>query len=464
MKKKVGIIVLNYNKKEYLLRCLNSLMKQTYKDFDVLVIDNASSDGSAEAVLREYGKKVELLKLEENLGGSGGFCAGLRELQKKEYEYYLLLDNDVELRENCLAVLHGAMVGNPDIGIIGAKILLMDQPDIIQEFGPMLNYRTFFFDVCFRGERGDISLPDIRGCDYVPACVMMVRGEAMEKIGIMPEENYLYFDDIEWCTRCRRAGFRVAAHREAIAWHKGGAGIAKDTASVYYMNRNKTAYYLRHLPEMILVEKEENRSEIIMEYAGRMLDDMFQGLFVCKTRNLWNIYMSRMEGFLDALAGKRGKAESYKIRPRDEEDIHPGNKRLGNISKILLHMNGERESTRLIIFELRKLHKGKTPIDIILVEDSDYRGDSLLGLPVREKWPEDDLSQYLILEVCNHVLERGKVRGRNYVDRWRNLLLTDEDFAWYESYQDHYEMFKQAFMPRLTYILENRSKEILGEL
>ncbi|MBO6292170.1 MAG: glycosyltransferase family 2 protein, partial [Selenomonas sp.] len=193
--KKIGIVICNYNKKEYVLKCIESLQRQTFRDFEIFAVDNASTDGSAEAVAKAYGKAVHLLQLPENLGGTGGFNQGLRQAMAGDFDGFLLLDNDVVLKEDCLEQLVSLMNSREEIGILGCKILRMDEPDTIQEFGPVLDPENVNFILRYRGEKDSLSQPDVLPCDYVPACAMLVRREVVERIGLMPEENFIYYDD-----------------------------------------------------------------------------------------------------------------------------------------------------------------------------------------------------------------------------------------------------------------------------
>lgn len=127
----IAVVICNYNKKEYVLKNIESLHQQDMDGFDIYVVDNASNDGSADAVRAAYGDSVYLICNENNLGGTGGFNTGIRAVMEKDYSYILLLDNDVVLKEDALSTLYKDMEDNPDIGIMGAKILKMDYPDII---------------------------------------------------------------------------------------------------------------------------------------------------------------------------------------------------------------------------------------------------------------------------------------------------------------------------------------------
>ena len=225
----LAVVICNYNKKDFVKKCVESLQVQTKKDFDIIIVDNASTDGSAEEFKNLYGDNVKLICNNENLGGSGGFNTGLRAAMQEHYKYMVLLDNDVILHEDCLSVLCNDMDENTNIGILGAKILKMDFPDTIQEFGPVIDYNRMTFILENAGDSVSIDLPHIKKCDYVPACALIVRREVVEKIGCMPQENFIYYDDISWGVRCTRAGYDVAADSKAVVWHKGGAKVNPST-------------------------------------------------------------------------------------------------------------------------------------------------------------------------------------------------------------------------------------------
>ena len=106
---KIGIYICNYNKKEYVLKCVESLLKQTLKNVDIYVVDNASEDGSAEALECLFGQKISIIRNCRNLGGSGGFNTGLRDALQKNYEYAVLMDNDVWVEKNAVQIMYEYM-------------------------------------------------------------------------------------------------------------------------------------------------------------------------------------------------------------------------------------------------------------------------------------------------------------------------------------------------------------------
>ena len=452
---KTGIVICNYNKKEYVMKCIESLEKQTCKDFEIFVVDNASTDGSTEAMTEVFGEAVHLLRLPENLGGTGGFNAGLRQALKGDFDYFLLLDNDVVLKEDCLSELERLMGSHREVGILGCKILLMDQPDTIQEFGPILDPENVNFILRYRGEKDTLPLPEILPCDYVPACAMLVRREVVDKIGLMPEDNFIYYDDIEWCVRCREAGWQVAAANPAKVWHKRGAGIQTTTFSVYYINRNKTEFYMRYFPEKF--KTEEERMKAIEHRADVILRDMFEGCFVCKQQGQLNVLKTRMDAFLDALEGKKGKAEEWKIRHHEHTYLDRFKEVMGKAKKIALFTHGDEANTSRVLSFLRQLefetgHKAK----VTLADAHTKQGEVIFGLPVLAALPGNEYEYDYVLHVCRHVYKLEiKKPDVCYVDGWGNLMLGEEDFGKIIEYRKMLEMFFLSYRERLISVMGN---------
>ena len=101
----IGIVICNYNKKDFVADCIRSVTESKVHNFDIYVVDNASTDGSVKAIREEFGDSVTVLENKENLGGSGGFNTGLRLVRDKGYEYFVCLDKDVLVDENAILAL-----------------------------------------------------------------------------------------------------------------------------------------------------------------------------------------------------------------------------------------------------------------------------------------------------------------------------------------------------------------------
>lgn len=98
----MAIIICNFNKCEYIIKCIDSVLKSSYEDYDIYVVDNASTDDSVKEIRNKFVGQVKLIENDQNLGGSGGFNTGMREALKYDYKYLMLLDNDVMLHKDAI--------------------------------------------------------------------------------------------------------------------------------------------------------------------------------------------------------------------------------------------------------------------------------------------------------------------------------------------------------------------------
>ncbi len=454
----IAIIICNYNKKEYVKMNLESLRKQTKDDFDVFLVDNASTDGSFEEFSSYDG--IKLIHNTENLGGSGGFNSGLKAAMKSNYKYMVLLDNDVVLKEDCIERLFNDMENNPNVGIMGAMILKMDHPEIIQEFGPTIDYENMTFILHHGGEKCDIPLPDIMKCDYVPACALIVRRQTIEKIGYMPEENFIYYDDIVWGVRCARSGYDVAANSKAIVWHKGGAKINPTTFSTYYLARNKTYFFMGNSDHLSCDEKEK-RTEILAE---RILYEMFEGIYACISNNRPNLARTRFEAFLDVIAGIRGKASDKRIR--DREDPKKGFKDLiKNKKSILIYTHGRYESTRRLLGDIRDIEiTDNVSYDIKMIGDKEDIGQSIRGIEIKKDLSNDGKEYNLIVHICDHIYDEVKKDDSSiWVDGWANVIADEQGYEMYRQFPKSYEIFRFCFWDKVCECIKDYTEAEIAE-
>ena len=141
--KEIGIVICNYNKEEYIVNCVDSILKSDFQNFDVYVVDNASTDRSVELLRKRFGERIKLIVNRENLGGSGGFNTGLREVMKGTYHYIMCVDNDVIMEREAIRELYEFMEKNPKVGMAGSKICIMDVPDRIQTYGAKIDFEHY---------------------------------------------------------------------------------------------------------------------------------------------------------------------------------------------------------------------------------------------------------------------------------------------------------------------------------
>lgn len=305
--KKVGIVICNYNKVDKVLECIQCILESKFQDYDLYVVDNASTDGAPEAIREKYKDRVTLIVNQENLGGSGGFNTGLRAAYEKGYPYLMCVDNDAMLDENAVGELYRFLETHPETGMAGSKIYHLEAPDYIQQFGQRIDFDIFCTEVPHLNRVEDGTMPDWLYVDSVAACSLMVRRSTIEKIGFLPEDNFLYWDDTEWCHKCNLAGMKVASVGTSKALHAMGAKQeAVNTFPTYYAWRNWIYFFVKYTPE-----------ERLEKMAETFLESIFKVIYAGLHKGENHVPQTVMLAYDDVIHGIMGKAGDNRIFPVD---------------------------------------------------------------------------------------------------------------------------------------------------
>ena len=242
--KKIGIVIVNYNGAKYQNDCLESLYSMTNTDFDIIVIDNNSSDNSLELLEKQY-KDVIILRQEENVGVAAGNNIGIEYCKKYGYEYILLMNNDVEVDKKLLEKM---LEDTPKYDVIVPKIYYYNPHNMIWYGGGNLDWKRA--SACHWGidkiDNGEYDRPQI--ISYSPTCCMLLHNSVFDKVGLMDEELFMYYDDTDFCVRLLENDISIRYQPNAVMWHKvsSSTGGNKSKLNVYYMNRNQLYYIKKH--------------------------------------------------------------------------------------------------------------------------------------------------------------------------------------------------------------------------
>lgn len=301
--KEIGIVICNYNKSKQVQECIQSVLESQYQDFDLYVVDNGSTDDSVEVIKQKYENQLVLIENSENLGGSGGFNTGLRKVYEKGYPFLMCIDNDALLDERAIGNLHEFLLQHPEAGMAGAKVYHLEAPDYVQQFGQSLDFEHFCTEVPYLNAYEDGSMPEYLYVDCVAACALMVRKSIVDEIGLMPEENFLYWDDTEWCHRCNLAGYKVASVGNAIALHAMGAKKeVENTFPTYYAWRNWIRFFVRYTSE-------ERQEQLVETFLSEIFQVVYQGLHKQEENKVKTVMLA----YDDAIHGVTGKAGENRI-------------------------------------------------------------------------------------------------------------------------------------------------------
>lgn len=237
----VSVIIPNWNGAHHLPVCLDSLRRQSYRSFEVLVVDNASEDDSL-SVLAGY-PEVEVLPQSTNLGFTGACNAGLHAAQGA---VRILLNNDTEAHPNWLGAVVAAFVGHDEVGLVASKMLLFDRRDVLHTAG---DYVTPDGMAHNRGVwKRDAGQYD-REAYVFSACggSAAYRAAMLEEIGLLDEDFFFSFEDVDLAWRAQLAGWRCLFVPDAIVYHKLKASGGGTTAS-FYDGRNRIWTLIKNYP------------------------------------------------------------------------------------------------------------------------------------------------------------------------------------------------------------------------
>lgn len=430
---KVGVFICNYNKAEFVVRCVKSIREQTYRELDIWVVDNASTDDSVEKLRESFGKEINLIENEENIGGSGGFGRGIRMALESGYKYFMLVDNDAFLDQYAVEHLYNYMEEHEDTGICGAEILCMQHPDKIQDLGGRLDLENYFMGGIIAGVT-ELSGNAVLECDYVASCTVMARTEAVRKFGGFPEENFIYWDDVEWCTKCWKAGYKVIVNGFAKAYHDFSDRDIRNMFFRYYVNRNRYKFYTKYLPE-----------EKLEDFYQTITREFFSQNYAAMNKGKYGTVLTAWNALDDFMHGITGKAKEGKIVPYAEGlDRLAG--RVAKAKSVIIYMarhTGEDYSGLNNIF--RYLMKHNKDIEIM----------------VTFQLEEYNLSEYdLVLELCTHVTRiKENILPRIYIDPWRNYVLDEDDYQYFCNYEQSLTKFQEMYRPLFARQVKELRKE-----
>ncbi|MGE5424768.1 MAG: glycosyltransferase family 2 protein [Syntrophothermus sp.] len=247
----VSVITINYDQPEVTCQMLASLQRITYPRFEVIVVDNASPTHDPN-IITDMFPGCTMIVSDKNLGFAGGNNLGIRH---SKGDYILLLNNDTEVDPGFLEPLVLKLVSNPRIGAVSPKIRFYYEPDIFQYAGlSEINPYTI------RSHGIGYRVPDKGQYDhdrqtaYVHGAAMMVPRIVAKKVGLMAEQYFLYYEELDWGIRIRNAGYQLWYVHESVVFHKESVTTGKmSPLKTYYMNRARILYMRRNIHGMQFV-------------------------------------------------------------------------------------------------------------------------------------------------------------------------------------------------------------------
>lgn len=236
---KVYILVLNWNGWKDTIECVESCLKLTYVNSNILIVDNASSDDS-EVILRERFPDIDIIQTGENRGYAGGNNFGIRFALAKGADYVWLLNNDTKVDSAALDEMVRVTKNDSTVGMVGPKILLYSRPEYLNCIGSTINLITGQPRLIGLGEKDDGLFDEIKEMDTLSGCSLLVSKDVVDAVGLLDEKFFLFYEETDWILRAKRAGYRMLYVPRARIWHKVSASVGghQSPLMLYYMTRN----------------------------------------------------------------------------------------------------------------------------------------------------------------------------------------------------------------------------------
>lgn len=262
---KIAIIVLNWKQPKLTIETINSLLKikENQQQFHIFLVDNGSTDDSFEQFQRSFknNQKVTLLNTQKNLGYVGGNNFGIQKALEKDFDWILLINNDVIVDPKFLDELIKKAIDDPKLKILGPKIYFAPGHEyhkdryskselgkVIWSVGGQMDWKNILgsnvgIDEVDHGQFDKIKY----NLDFISGCCILINSDIIRKIGYFDEKYFMYLEDADFCTRAKNFGFKNAYIPSSIIWHiNAGSSSSGSELHNYFLTRNRLLFGFRY--------------------------------------------------------------------------------------------------------------------------------------------------------------------------------------------------------------------------
>jgi GT2 family glycosyltransferase len=248
---KVTIVILNWNGKKDTLECIESLKKITYPNYEILLVDNGSVDGSVNYFSEHY-PDIKIIDNKVNLGFSEGNNVGINWALENNTDYVLLLNNDTIVDPVFLQELINITENDPAIGIACPKIYYANPDNMINYAGGKINWYTGQPKHIGQKITNVGQYDSIAEVDFVSGACMLIKKQVIKKIGRLPTEYFLLWEDIDYSVNARLHGYKLLYIPKSVIWHKTSVSIKKVSTKTFYLStRNRIIFNKKYSPKVL---------------------------------------------------------------------------------------------------------------------------------------------------------------------------------------------------------------------
>ncbi len=309
---KLAVVICNYNKGKSTVDCIASVLASNLdSSVKIFVVDNASDDDSETVITGAYREQITFTRSDVDLGSCGGLNLGIQQALQEGYTYICCLGEEITVDPDALKVMLDYMASTPSAGLAGGKVYHKHMPHYIQQFGISVDFKHCRASMLYADTPDSELIPNIVYCDAISSCCMMVRADAIRRVGLLPTENFLYWDDTEWGYCIKQAGFEVVALGAAHLYHAANPMHRCDNTKVnYYMTRNCMNFFMKY-----------TKTEACNKMSIVLLRSVFEAFYLHRMGQAHNMAQSDVAALLDAVGGVRGQAANDRILPNDDNGL-----------------------------------------------------------------------------------------------------------------------------------------------
>lgn len=245
MNKSVYIILVNFNGAKDTIECIKSLNNISYENFKIVVVDNKSFDED-KLKLKETGEDFHFIESDKNLGFAGGNNLGIKYAIDNKADFVLLLNNDTMVRDNFLNELMKYTEKN--VGIVGPKILYYPEVSKIWFAGGRINWFKFIGEHYGEKQEDNGQFDKLKQVDFITGCCMLINCNVFEKVGLLPEGYFMYFEDVDFCVRVKELGYKLIYNPHSEIYHKVSISTGGEESPfiIQYANENRLKFMKKY--------------------------------------------------------------------------------------------------------------------------------------------------------------------------------------------------------------------------
>ncbi len=287
---KVSIIIAHFDNLPVLLDCLKSCQNVTYPNYEIIIVQNGLRSELSLTSMRGLSERVsKIINLPENIGYACANNLGVIKALDRGADYILLLNDDTIVSSTFLYILIEEAEKSPDVGMLGPKIFYFDDPNKIWFAGAIFNWKSCMISFPGADQFEDKREDEPFDSDYITGCALLIKRKVIEKIGLLDERFFLYWEDVDWGLRAKNAGYRNIIVPNAHIWHKVSVstGGTASPLKAYHKTRSHLFFakmyasgalvrlhygFIRDIAWLLLKSLDENRIKKAYAYFAAQRD------------------------------------------------------------------------------------------------------------------------------------------------------------------------------------------------